>query len=314
MTKTKKTKSLDNSRSRDTEATGNKVSFKEAIELINKEDIDSLRTIIDNQKEIINEKDEGENSLLHYAVATGKKKVVSLLLEKGADVGSEDYFKNTPLHVAACKVDLELVKFLVEEGKASLKVVNEANRTVLHSAASGIIDEEGEENWEVIEYLLEKGVPTNVISEGGFSVSDVFFSKDWSYADIYEKVKEKVKKRKAGTEKEEESVDKKKALEEKIKEILNYLLPEEDSDDYLLISSLLEAITLNQKRLVENDDDNLARTNLNLTKELAFSKKLSREKIEEFCQKSAELAEITAKENRIEFIEEQGKTIIKFNH
>jgi hypothetical protein len=145
MTK-KRAKYSSGSRSSDlVETSEGKILFKEAVELINKEDIDSLRAIIEKYPEIVNEKDEGESSLLHYAVATGRKKVVGLLLEKGAYVGSEDYFKNTPLHIAASKVDLELIKFLVEKG-ASLKVVNEANRTVLHSAASGIIDEEGEEN------------------------------------------------------------------------------------------------------------------------------------------------------------------------
>lgn len=304
MTK-RKVKSFSENRSSDlVETSESKILFEEAIELINKEDIDSLRTIIEEHPEIVNEKDEGESYLLHYAVATGRKKVVGLLLEKGAYVGSEDYFKNTPLHIAASKVDLELIKFLVEKG-ASLKVVNEASRTVLHSAASGITDEEGEENWEIIEYLLEKGAPTNVISEDGLSVSGIFLSKDC--ADTYEKIKKKVKGKKVRIKKEEE-VDEKEKLKEEIREILYSLLPEEDSDDYF---SLLEAIALNQKRLIENNEDNLARTNLHYNEELAVKKGLPWEKIEEFSQKSAKLAEITAK--KVEFIEEQGKTMVKFS-
>ncbi|KLL02641.1 MAG: hypothetical protein MRERV_33c002 [Mycoplasmataceae bacterium RV_VA103A] len=126
-------------------------------------------------------------------------------------------------------------------------------------------------------------------------------------ADIYEKIKERISE--TGTKKEKNAEEKKK-LEEEIKKDLNSLLPEEGSDDYELIKSLLETMALNQKQLVKSYDE-LTRANLNLIKELAFSKNLEKEKIENFCQKVAQLAEIALKENNIKFVEEQGK--VKFN-
>ncbi|CAJ0842033.1 10720_t:CDS:2 [Entrophospora sp. SA101] len=49
--------------------------------------------------------------------------------------------------------------------------------------------------------------------------------------------------------------------------------------------------------------------NLIATKEFAVIKGLERERVEELCQKVANLLEITVKKNRIEFIEEVGSTI-----
>ncbi|CAG8499539.1 2683_t:CDS:10, partial [Racocetra persica] len=240
---------------------------EEAIESVNQGDIDSLTKILTARPEIINHKDEDNNSLLHYAVIKDKKEIVKLLLEKGINIESRDYFASTPLHITARNANLELAKLLVESG---------AN---------------------------VKGVPTEIVTEGGYSVSDVFRLRDGSYADIYEKIKERISE--TGTKKEKNAEEKKK-LEEEIKKDLNSLLPEEGSVDYELIKSLLETMALNQKQLVKSYDE-LTRANLNLIKELAFSKNLEKEKIENFCQKVAQLAEIALKENNIEFVEEQGK-------
>jgi hypothetical protein len=101
-------------------------------------------------------------------------------------------------------------------------------------------------------------------------------------------------------------------LEEKIKKDLHSLLPEEDSKDYALLKSLLEKMALNQKRLVESDDA-LIRENFEFTKEVALNKGLEREKIENFCKKVAELVEIVIKKENLEFVEDQGKQVIRFN-
>jgi len=56
-----------------------------------------------------------------------------------------------------------------------------------------------------------------------------------------------------------------------------------------------------------------ARTKLSAARELAIGKNLESERIEELCQKVAELVEMTTKK-RIEFVEVEGKPwMVKFN-
>lgn len=54
---------------------------------------------------------------LHMAAAFGQDQVVSLLLEKGAQIDSQDHFGYTPLHRAAEKGHLTTVRLLVTHGE-----------------------------------------------------------------------------------------------------------------------------------------------------------------------------------------------------
>jgi len=83
-------------------------------------------------------------------------------------------------------------------------------------------------------------------------------------------------------------------------------MPEESSSDDKPIRFLLETIVDNQNKLVKNKDDSTARTKLSAARELAIGKNLESERIEELCQKVAELVEMTTKK-RIEFVEVEGK-------
>jgi hypothetical protein len=84
---------------------------------------------------------------------------------------------------------LELLKLLIEYD-GDVNAVNEYNWSVLHSAASGIINEK--EDWEVVEWLLRKGAKTEVKADNGFTARKVFLQKDYSYAEIYDKLIKKV--------------------------------------------------------------------------------------------------------------------------
>lgn len=53
---------------------------------------------------------------LHCAAESGKKEMVALLLDKGADINARNDIQNTPLHEAAWHGHLETVKFLLEKG------------------------------------------------------------------------------------------------------------------------------------------------------------------------------------------------------
>src|SRR5690242_17968844 len=83
--------------------------IKEAFKSLNEGDIESLRRIIEEEPKVVNKKDKDGDFLLHLAVARNNKEMAELLLEKGANTESEDYFESTPLHIAACDVNLEMV-------------------------------------------------------------------------------------------------------------------------------------------------------------------------------------------------------------
>ncbi|MBW2263165.1 MAG: ankyrin repeat domain-containing protein, partial [Deltaproteobacteria bacterium] len=55
-------------------------------------------------------------SVLHFAARSGSVEVVKFLVEKGADLESEDADKQTVLHDAARWGGADLVKYLLDEG------------------------------------------------------------------------------------------------------------------------------------------------------------------------------------------------------
>ena len=59
----------------------------------------------------------GGRTLLHNAVSSrGRKEIVELLINKGANVNSKDVFGVTPLHLAALGGKTEIAKILIEKG------------------------------------------------------------------------------------------------------------------------------------------------------------------------------------------------------
>lgn len=53
---------------------------------------------------------------LHSACRGGHKEIVSLLLEKGADVNRQNSWYETPLHIASTEGHLEVVRLLLKRG------------------------------------------------------------------------------------------------------------------------------------------------------------------------------------------------------
>ncbi|CAG8546973.1 10862_t:CDS:2 [Paraglomus occultum] len=143
------------------------------------------KEIIKNQPEIVNEKDQGGNSLLHYDTIEDNTEVIGLLLSKGADIEAKNYFSATPLQIATLKVNLSLVKFLIEKG-ARLEVFD-TNNNLLFDSSSG-------EGREMIKYLLDNcisiSLPISFISEDNSSKSALLFSKNIFSQSAYEKMME----------------------------------------------------------------------------------------------------------------------------
>ena len=73
----------------------------------------------------------GGRTVLHNAVSSrGRKEIVELLINKGANVNSKDFFGVTPLHLAALGGNTEIAKILIENG-ANINAKNKEGESPL---------------------------------------------------------------------------------------------------------------------------------------------------------------------------------------
>ena len=85
-------------------------------------DVNRVRELLDEHPDIVSERaplegHTGHRTALHFAMNTGNKPVISLLLERGADPNIRDDGDDAmPLHFAAERGDLEIVRMLIEHG------------------------------------------------------------------------------------------------------------------------------------------------------------------------------------------------------
>ena len=158
---------------------------------IRKGNLKAVETLLETNINV-NKTDNDGLTPLHIAVANNHLKIVEKLLKKGADPNIKTSGnENTPLHFAAEANNLEMLELLVKNPhnkslKGKINAVNKYGWTVLHSAASGIIDTR--EDWKIIKWLLEKGANTKIKAENVYDIKDVFLQKDYSYVVHYEEL------------------------------------------------------------------------------------------------------------------------------
>jgi ankyrin repeat protein len=115
---------------------------------------------------------------LHVATANRRLEIIRWLIEKGADCNTVDNNAWTPLFHAANDGRLDIVRMLVEEGKASLSAYDIVGRSALDWAINhasggkdsycfrGRSDDPRIEPEAVVEYLREKGCRESGIADG----------------------------------------------------------------------------------------------------------------------------------------------------
>jgi len=91
---------------------------------------------------------------LFYAALTGQKEIAEMLLEKGAKLDAQSTSGATPLHVAAQRNDVEMLKILCE-GKTKPRIDwrDGTGNTPLHYAVAG-------DRQKAAKYLLKQGAST----------------------------------------------------------------------------------------------------------------------------------------------------------
>nr|XP_053650048.1 uncharacterized protein LOC128700721 [Cherax quadricarinatus] len=98
-------------------------------------------------------------SALHHASARGHLNIVSILLERGANVNAEDSNRTTPLHTAAFHGHLRIAELLIDAG-ANLNASDQRGNTPLHSAIEGC-------HPGVINLMLDRGCDTSIPNKEG---------------------------------------------------------------------------------------------------------------------------------------------------
>ena len=93
----------------------------------------SIVTLLMERGADINAVDKHGCTLLHSAASHGNEPVMSLLLEHGADVNTRNVFGFTPL---LCAREASIVKLLVKRGGADINVVDKYGSTLLHFAVT----------------------------------------------------------------------------------------------------------------------------------------------------------------------------------
>ncbi len=107
---------------------------KEFIRAAKKGDLATLKTLLENDKALLNARDTDGSTALHCATWKGHYEVVAYLLSAGADVhvhNNNDHWGTTPLHAAAHANQSKIVQLLIDAG-ADVNAQDMNGKTPLH--------------------------------------------------------------------------------------------------------------------------------------------------------------------------------------
>ncbi|OBT38880.1 hypothetical protein VE00_11137 [Pseudogymnoascus sp. WSF 3629] len=99
---------------------------------------------------------------LMRAIDSGKVGIVEMLIDKGADINTQDVNLNTPLHSAAIRYDDNIAKCLLGEKSLNLNPLNTSKETPLFRAVLS-------QSELLIRLLLEKGANPNTVTSSAES-------------------------------------------------------------------------------------------------------------------------------------------------
>jgi len=152
---------------------------------VNQGDLDTVKTLLQKEKELLGARDGVGHTPLHRAALRGQNEIVALLLEKGAEVDArcsadlsaeaplrcsdQGEKGETPLHVVAHNTaDCDTAALLLERG-ADIEAQNARGMTPLCLAAwcSFPLEEPGAPFEDMATFLLEKGAVLDIFAAAG---------------------------------------------------------------------------------------------------------------------------------------------------
>lgn len=137
------------------------------VEFVFKNDLDGLRIAL-AQGSDPNERDsDGRTPLIHAAI-DNRLEAAKLLLDSGAEVDAQDELGNSPLHYAAQDHHPDMALLLINEGGASVDVVDIHGNTPLWRA---VFNSRG--RGELITILLKGGADRNHRNKRGKTPVDL---------------------------------------------------------------------------------------------------------------------------------------------
>lgn len=140
--------------------------------LAESDDYETIETILTHIEEkhpdklyaIINAKNGYDVTPLHLAAGRGEMDMVKCLVSKGADVDTKDANNRTPLYWAIESGRFDMVKLLIDRG-ADIDAKDEDGNTPLYVAAIRELD--------IVKYLIDKGADVNTKNKYGVTVLHV---------------------------------------------------------------------------------------------------------------------------------------------
>ncbi len=128
---------------------------------IKKNDSKVVEFLLKKNAALIESKDKDGATPLHLAACYGDENIIKLILSAGIAINSTDNQLSTPLHYAAANNNISGVKILIQEG-ASVESTDSEGITPLHVASLA-------GNRETAEYLLDEGANIESKNNEGYT-------------------------------------------------------------------------------------------------------------------------------------------------
>jgi uncharacterized protein len=139
--------------------------MKNLLNAIWENDAETVKKLLSENTQIVNEIDENGRTMLSWAAQQGNLEIVKILLRNGAEINSCDSESmESPLHNAIIEDNIETALYLIDNG-ADLKMYDVAGRTPLHVLAN----KKALGLWEngcdlIVDKILEHGVEFDRVS------------------------------------------------------------------------------------------------------------------------------------------------------
>jgi uncharacterized protein len=133
-------------------------------------DVDRLRTLLDEDRSLVNAWSGDGFTPLHFTVFFGHPEAARLLIERGADLEARSTNREfaldaSPLHSAVAARERDAIEVLLDAGADVNAVQHEGYTPLLEAAQSG--------ESEIVELLLERGADPDARLKDGRTATDL---------------------------------------------------------------------------------------------------------------------------------------------